>query len=42
MNNYILEDIFNKNNYKTIVEENSIKDILNKNNLKQYKSYNAT
>ncbi len=42
MNNYILEDIFNKNNYKTIVEENSIKDILNKNNWKYYKSYNAT
>lgn len=42
MNNYILEDIFNKNNYKTIVEEASIKEILNKNNWKYYNSYKAS
>ena len=42
MNNYILEDVFNKNGYKTIVEEESIKDILNKNNWKYYNSYKAS
>ena len=42
MNNYILEDIFNKNGYKTIVEENSIKDILNKNNWNYSYSYKAS
>ena len=42
MVNYILEDIFNKNNYKTIVEEKSIKEILNKNNWKYNNSYKAS
>ena len=42
MNNYILEDIFNKNGYKTIVEESSIKDILETNNWKYYNSYKAS
>ena len=42
MNNYILEDIFNKNGYKTIVEENSIKDILNNNNWNYSYSYKAS
>ena len=42
MNNYILEDIFNKNGYKTIVEENSIKDILNNNNWNYSSSYKAS
>ena len=39
---YILEDIFNKNSYQTIVEENSIKEILNKNNWKYSYSYKAS
>ena len=39
---YILEDIFQKNGYKSIVEEASIKDILNKNNWKYYNSYKAS
>ena len=42
INNYILEDIFNKNNYKTIVEERSIKHILNSNNWKYSSSYKAS
>ena len=42
MSSYIMEDIFNKNNYKTLVEERSIKDILNQNNWKYYKSYDAS
>lgn len=42
MNNYILEDIFNKNGYKTIVEENSIKEILNNNNWNYTYSYKAS
>ena len=42
VNNYILEDIFNKNNYKTIVEERSIKDILNSNNWNYASSYKAS
>ena len=42
MNDYILEDIFNKNGFKTIVEENSIKDILNKNNWNYTYSYKAS
>ena len=42
MNDYILEDIFNKNGYKTYVEENSIKDILNKNNWNYSYSYKAS
>lgn len=39
---YILEDYFNKNNYKTIVEQESIKEILNKNNWKYSNSYKAS
>lgn len=42
MNNYILEDIFNKNGYKTIVEERNIKDILNNNNWNYTNSYKAS
>ncbi len=42
MNDYIMEDIFNKNGYKTIVEETSIKEILNKNNWKYSSSYKAS
>lgn len=42
MTSYIMEDIFNKNGYKTLVEERKIKDILNKNNWKYYKSYDAS
>lgn len=42
MNNYILEDIFNKNGYKTLVEERNIKEILNKNNWKYANSYRAS
>ena len=42
MNDYILEDIFNKKGYKTIVETASIKDILNKNNWNYANSYKAS
>lgn len=42
MNDYILEDIFNKNGYKTITEESSIKEILNKNNWNYSNSYKAS
>ena len=42
MNNYILEDIFNKNGLKTVVEEKSIKDILNNNNWNYTYSYKAS
>ena len=42
MNDYILEDIFNKNGYKTIVEEKSIKEILNNNNWNYNYSYKAS
>lgn len=42
MNNYILEDIFNKNNLSTITEENKIKDILNLNGWNYAKSYKAS
>ena len=42
MNDYILEDIFNKNGYKTVVEENSIKDILNNNKWNYSSSYKAS
>ncbi|MBQ9019180.1 MAG: stage II sporulation protein P [Bacilli bacterium] len=42
MNNYILEDIFNKNGYKTIVEEKSIKEVLNNNNWNYTNSYKAS
>lgn len=42
MNNYILEDIFNKRGYKTLVEEKSVKEILNKNNWNYASSYKAS
>ncbi len=42
MNDYILEDIFNKKGYKTIVEEKSIKEILNNNNWNYSNSYKAS
>lgn len=42
MNDYILEDIFNKNGLKTIVEESSVKEILNRNNWSYVYSYNAS
>lgn len=42
MNDYILEDIFNKNGYKTFVEERSIKEILTQNNWKYANSYKAS
>ena len=42
MADYIMEDIFNKNNFNTIVEERSIKQKLNENNWKYYKSYDAS
>lgn len=42
MNNYILEDIFNKRGYKTYVEEKSVKDILNNNNWNYASSYKAS
>lgn len=42
MADYIMEDVFNKNNLPTIVEESSIKDILNLNGWRYYKSYDAS
>ena len=42
MNNYIMEDIFNKNGYQALVEESSIKEILNQNNWKYNNSYKAS
>ncbi len=42
MNDYILEEVFNKNNYKTIVEEASIKEVLNQNNWRYNNSYKAS
>ena len=42
MASYIIEDVFNKNGYKTLVEERKIKDILNQNNWKYYRSYDAS
>lgn len=42
MADYIMEDIFNKNKFKTLVEERSIKQKLNENNWKYYKSYAAS
>ncbi len=40
--NYILEEIFNKNNLYTYVEESNIKDILNTNNWSYSYSYKAS
>lgn len=42
MANYILEDIFNKNNLSTLTEEERIKDILNSNGWNYVKSYKAS
>lgn len=42
MASFIMEDVFNKNNYKTLVEERSIKEVLNINNWKYYRSYDAS
>ena len=42
MNNYILEDILEKNGYKTYVEEASVKDILNNNGWNYAYSYQAS
>ncbi len=42
MASYIMQDVFDKNNFQTIVEERSIKEILNNNNWKYYKSYDAS
>ena len=42
MNNYILEDLFNKKGYYTLVEEESIPNILKKNNWPGYNSYKAS
>ncbi len=42
MNNYILEDIFNKKGYKTYVEEKSTKDILDSNKWNYASSYKAS
>ena len=42
MNNYILEDIFEKNGYNVYVEEESVKEILNKNNWNYASSYEAS
>lgn len=42
MSDYILEDIFNKNGYKTLVEERSIKEVLNNNGWKYVNSYQAS
>lgn len=42
MVDYILEDIFTKNNFKTLVEERKIKDVLNENNWNYNYSYVAS
>ena len=42
INNYILEDFFNKNNIQTLVEERSIKDIISQNNWRYSDSYLAS
>lgn len=42
MNNYILEDIFNRNGISSYVEESSIKEILNNNNWNYVNSYKAS
>lgn len=42
MNDYILEDYFQKNGYKAIVEESSIKEILSQNNWNYVNSYKAS
>lgn len=42
INNYIMKEVFEKNNYKTIIEERSIRDILNINNWNYASSYKAS
>ena len=42
MNNYILQDIFFKNSYQSLVEESSIKEILNNNSWNYSYSYKAS
>ncbi len=42
INNYIIEDILNKNGYQTITEEKSVKDILDTNNWNYASSYRAS
>ena len=42
MASYMLEDIFNKNGYYSMVEEGSIKNILNNNGCKYNSSYRAS
>lgn len=42
MASYIIQDVLDKNNYKTLVEERSIKDLLRQNNWKYYRSYDAS
>lgn len=42
MASYIMEDVFNKNSYKTLVEERSIPDLLKANNWRYYRSYDAS
>lgn len=42
MNDYILEDIFNKNGYNTVVEERKIKDLLSQNRWRYSNSYKAS
>ena len=42
MTDYILEDYFQKNDYKAIVEETSIKEILNQHNWSYSNSYKAS
>ncbi len=42
MASYIMRDVFDKNQYKTLVEERSIKDILRQNNWRYYRSYDAS
>ncbi len=42
MASYIIEDVFDKNNFNTLVEERSITELLHNNNWKYYKSYEAS
>lgn len=42
MVDYILEEVFNDKDYKTLVEESSVKEILNQNNWKYSYSYHAS
>lgn len=42
ISNYILEDIFNKNGYHSLVEERSVSDVLDENNWNYASSYKAS